>query len=161
MPYTKIKPAAEQPPFEEAGLSVLLETGQLIGPDETAVLLDTGQTVALSCPADRESHSQGLTFRASARVLTPSGGTVVDNSGGHVATLYRYSAHPVLIASLGIDVIRRELVLAMLGEPLTRDEHGELLLMIDPVVAINISIRSALAMAAVAENAENGLADFL
>ncbi len=162
MPYTKINLAAEQPPASRiAGMFSVLETGEWISADETAVRLDTGQAVALSCPADREAHSQGLTFRPSARVLNSGGGTVVDNSGSHIATQFRYSAHPAVIAQLGVEVIRRELLLAMLGEPCTRDEDGEPLIHIDPVVAINVSIRSALSMAAVVENVENQLAGLL
>ncbi len=162
MPYSKINPAPGQPPPSRiAGMFTVLETGHWINADETAVQLDTGHVVAVSCPADRESHSQGLTFRASARVLNAAGGTVVDNGGSHIATQFRYSAHPAVIAALGVEGIRRELLLALLGEPATHDADGEPLLMIDPVVAINISIRSALSMAAVADNAANGLADLL
>lgn len=157
MAYTKILPADPQPDPEVpegvsgAALPVLLDTGEWIAPDEVGVLLDTGERVAVSCVVTaRDYGAQSVTLLTSARLLTADGGTAIDlaQNPAHVHTEWRHTASlSQMDRAGGLDALRRDCILAVLGEPPLAMADGAPVLLLPAEMLLQISIRSAIAAA--------------
>jgi hypothetical protein len=119
---------------------------------ETVVELDDGNLVAVQCPVARDPQSNATVFSAAARWIDASGAQRMDDAGHMVATAKTHSANAEQITALGANVIARECLYLVLGEPLTPDpEYPELNLMKFSTANIaQCSIRNAIASASVA-----------
>lgn len=158
MPYTKILPADPQPEIEganspSAALPVMLTSGEWIAPDEIGVVLDTGEHVAVSCVVlARDYGAQSVTLLTSARLLTEDGGTVTDQGQdpAHIHTQWRHTASlPQIDRAGGLDALRRDCLLAVLGEPPQAIVDDVPVLLLPPELLQQVSIRSAIAAAQV------------
>lgn len=128
--------------------------------------------VAVSVARKREPNGSGMVFRGWARIIKLSGETVLDPDGQEMELEFPFTADPGFVdgktvkneegdvITKGEDVITRELIRLMLGEPPTMVdvpvEEGEdpvqvSLLHLDPTVLLNISIKHAKELAASAD----------
>jgi hypothetical protein len=85
---------------------------------ETVVQLDSGEYVAVRC--DREHSGGCMVFRAYARVIDEAGQTLSNTIGKAMESSVAYTVQIPIVESEGADVIARDCLLAVLGEPVGR-----------------------------------------
>jgi hypothetical protein len=140
-------------------------------PDEVAVTLDDGSHVAVACAVDRMANGQGVEFRATARAITADGTSQICGSGYAIQTTWPQLCPPESFARFGVDALRKEHILGVLGEPPTQvallDSDGNPVMeadgvtpktvpmcgTVDPTAADQISVRHAMAVATAMSNA--------
>ena len=152
MTYRKIP----ESPTRDEGLPDqirVLETGHFISHEEIGIELDTGEVVAVSCRTEREPNTNGLLLKPVARLLTIDGGTDVDFDGNSLTVTFCHHASGADVATIGELALRREAMLAVLGEPPGVDSDGAPLLNISEHARVAISIRTAIAIRSAADNA--------
>lgn len=118
---------------------------------ETVVALDTGDLVATQCSADRNAMSNLMVFVPSARWVDTAGVTRHDTTTRAVAVAQSLTISPDDVNRLGADVVTRQCLMLVLGEPLAPDpDHPEtnLLHWSDSLIA-QCNIRNAIAAASV------------
>lgn len=87
-------------------------------PSETVVQLDIGDYVAVSC--EREHSGGTMRFYANARVIDQHGSTIANAMGSTLKSSLSYSVEIPVVETQGADVIARDCLLAVLGEPVER-----------------------------------------
>ena len=92
--------------------------GLVAKPNETVVRLDTGDYVAVSC--EREHSGGSMRFYANARVIDEQGNTIANAMGSPLKSALSYSVDIPVVEAQGADVIARDCLLAVLGEPVAR-----------------------------------------
>jgi len=90
---------------------------------ETAVRLDTGDHVAVSVRAERNSNGSGSTFFVAARWVDAAGATMTDNNRQRVVTSASSNVPADQVARHGEAAYAREMLLLALGEE--ADAHVE------------------------------------
>lgn len=134
-------------------MSYTKQTGIPCGSAETVVKLDdTGALVAVQCPCERDPQTNVLVFTAQARAIGADGTQQQDALGRAIITSLRHASNADELAALTADVIARECLYLVLGEPLTANPNitGATLV---PFSAANVaqqSIRNAIAAATTA-----------
>lgn len=108
---------------------------------ETALELDSGETVSLVIETERQPHGAGLVFIAVTRVLNADGSTAVDDAGGPIFTEFRHTADARQIDELGVDAIAKEMALAILGEPPSKKGVDDLIPW-SVGLKLNVSVRN-------------------
>ncbi|KRG71772.1 hypothetical protein ABB27_02455 [Stenotrophomonas terrae] len=104
---------------------------------ELVVELDTGALVATSCSCERVAT--GVAFRAKARAIDAVGAPVLDAEGRPVVTQLSHVAPVSVVDAETPEVISRDCLLAVLGEPVTRPWADVLL----SSVSIRVSLAAA------------------
>jgi hypothetical protein len=89
---------------------------------EIGLQLDDGTLVAVSVSMRRPANNSGLAFTANGRCLNPDGTTSTCACGDPVASSFTHSASAAEVAALTGAAIRREMLLALLGEPASTHE---------------------------------------
>jgi hypothetical protein len=138
MSYTLLSP---QPAQRDSSLADD-EIGPGLYPDEAAVELDDGSLVAVSAVAKWQENGAGVILTGCARHIDADGTTHLCPYGAHVETSFSHTAGAGQVAQVGVDAIAKEMMLAMLGEPLTG------LVQWSPELLTNVSIRAAIAAVA-------------
>lgn len=111
---------------------------------ETVVELDTGDLVAVKCTVERSDT--GVAFMATARAIHEDGEPVLDAVGNPIQT-----AFPLSVPADRLDAnLARDCMLAVLGEPITRDPPWS------EVTLSRVSIRVSLAAAPMVGNVDAG-----
>lgn len=162
MSYSKLSPqpaprASDAPPIAPG-----------LWPFEVAVgLPDAKANVAIGCEIKWLDNNEGASFYAWARAIAANGETLLSPHGDEIVTEYRNTIHPAMLAQLTADVLRKEHVLLVLGEPATLvdqtgpDENGnpvttkQPMLNLPTAVRANASIRHALSVSASAGDITN------
>lgn len=118
---------------------------------ETVVQLDSGPLVAVQCPADRNGMSNMMVFSPAARWVDALGTTKLDSSGREVRVAQSLTISPDDVTRLGANVVTRECLMLVLGEPLTPDPaHPDVTLFPwSTALVAQCSIRNAIASASV------------
>lgn len=114
---------------------------------EIAVELDTGALVAVRC--DRKRVDQGLSYHSSARQIDAQGRTLTYPNGSPIRTEFKHACSVERVDELTDSAIVREMLLAVLGEPVSLIPWPE-------SVLTSVSIRVSIAAAAVAGPADAG-----
>lgn len=126
--------------------------------DETLVLLDTGDLIAVSVFPHREPASGGLVVCAWARACDVTGHTLLDNAGAEIENEFRATFTAQDVANFTTDHLKRQVLLLVLGEPLDDpvDENGISTgpLKVAAEIAQSVSIRNDLSMADEAAQSE-------
>ena len=120
--------------------------------DETALVLDSNELIAVSVVPKWLENGGGVSFKGWARWMEPNGQTRLCAHGQHIVTSFSCNVDAVLIEQHGVEFIAKELLHALLGEPLTtfesQDQEGNAVtlntLMWSDEVLLNASIRHAL-----------------
>jgi hypothetical protein len=120
--------------------------------DETALVLDSGELIAVSVVPKWMENGSGVAFTGWARWIEADGQTHLCQHGQHVETAFTYHAIAVIVDKYGIPFIAKEMLHMLLGEPLTMvedvDQDGNPMsyptLMWSDEVRLNASIRHAL-----------------
>lgn len=126
------------------------QTGEpvsVIAPDEQLLQLDTGEFVAASSSAYREEFTNGRTLQAIVRWVGEDGSVQFDALGRPVLTMFPHGASAGQIALYTEPVLRRELLLMLLGEPPNAVEGVPIIAWPEEIRAC-VNIRSAIAAAA-------------
>lgn len=133
-------------------MSYTKQTGIPCAVGETVVEIDSGQLVAVQCPASRDPYTNMMVFMPAARLIDSAGKTQVDRVGRNVATATTYSAPPDEVTRMTADAVVRECLFLVLGEALTADPAtpGVTLLKFSADNIAQCSIRNAIASANVA-----------
>lgn len=154
-----IAPRDPMMPYEQVGPG--LYEGEYVADVE-----GVGQ-VAVSVARKREPNGAGMVFRGWARLINEDGSTMLDVDNQEMELEFAYPADPGFIVAKAVkdgdtvvksgeDVIATELIRIMLGEPQTmvdvpvdegQDPQQIGLLMLDPTVCLNISIKHAKGLA--------------
>jgi hypothetical protein len=113
---------------------------------ETAVLLDSGDLVAVSCFVKRQVNTNNPVYCATARAINPDGSPWCDAHGYEIKTSIRHSACDAEVEAVGDDALRRECMLLVLGEPPTMNGE-ELLCGWDAGIRASTNIRRAIVVA--------------
>ena len=137
-------------------------------PDEKAYTLSSGENVAVSLRSDRLTNNGGMAFTVWVRWIKPDGSSKLDDSGQDVEISFRHTADVAQLQEHGDVVIAKELLLAALGEapettqtvtidPLPADAPAGMnllgepgttvelpIVMIEPTMRLNASIKSAI-----------------
>lgn len=87
-------------------------------PKETVVRLETGDLVAVSC--DREHSGGTMRFFANARAINEDGETIANAIGGQLKASLSYAVDMQVVESEGAEIIARDCLLAVIGEPVDR-----------------------------------------
>ena len=82
---------------------------------EVAVVLDSGETVAVAVAADTEETNNNVTYTATARQIDAAGVTVLSAAGTQVTSGFTHCSPPAETAALGSGAIRRLMAQAVLG----------------------------------------------
>lgn len=119
---------------------------------EIALQLDDGHLIAVQCPVARDPQSNTPIFTPRARWIDATGTQKCDLSGRAVITTKTHSASNDQVTALSANVIVRECLYLVCGEPLTPDPaHPEInLMMFGADNIVQCSIRNAIASASVA-----------
>jgi hypothetical protein len=94
------------------------ERGPGLYPGETAVIVD-GERVAVSASSHRLENGGGASLKAWARWIKPDGETKVDHNDFEVENDFIHNVPAVVLDKYGMDKLVKEMLLAVLGEPLT------------------------------------------
>ena len=133
-------------------MSYTKQTGVPCAPTETVVKLDdTGDLVAVQCTTRRDPLSNLTLFTPAARAIDASGAQRVDASGHAISTTIIHASSAAELAAVTADVLVRECLYLVLGEPLTESTAtpGTTLLMASADNIAQCSIRNAIASASV------------
>lgn len=114
---------------------------------ELAVELDTGALVAVVC--ERKRVDAGLCYHARARAIDEDGMPHRDSAGRAVQTEFKHSISVDKVAEYGDENVTREMLLAVLGEPVSLFPWPD-------VVLAGVSIRVSIAAAHVSGTADAG-----
>ena len=85
-------------------------------PDETAVKLDTGASVAVCARVER-NHGNTVAITARARQIDATGATVADANGHPIHSDASHQFQPEIIAAYTLPALTREMLRLVLGEP--------------------------------------------
>ena len=118
-----------------------------VQPGELAVELDSGELVAVKC--ERKRVDAGVSYHSRARAIGPDGLPALDALGRPIVTEFKHTVGVDKVAELGDDAITREMLLVVLGEPVSLFPWAE-------VILTGVSIRVSLAAAQVAGTADAG-----
>jgi hypothetical protein len=113
---------------------------------ETAVLLSTGELVAVSCFVKRQIHTNNVVYCSVARAIDKHGSTMRDAHGYDIKTEMRHAACDAEVQTHGDAAMRRECMMLVLGEPLTV-LNGEPMVAWSDGIITQSSIRRAAAAA--------------
>lgn len=128
-------------------MSYIKREGIPVEAGEIAVELDTGELVAVGC--GRSRVDSGVEFHARARVIVETGASVRDANGKPIVTEFRHAAPVGIVDATGADVIARDCMLAVMGEPVEVVSWGNALL-------AGVSIRVSLAAAQISGPVDAG-----
>lgn len=81
------------------------------------VQLETGATAWLSCVVHDRPETPQVDFITVAIACAPDGAPWVKPNGQHVAVVFWHGVWPLTLAEVGIDTVRRALLMIALGEP--------------------------------------------
>lgn len=163
MAYTLLTP---QPGPRDESLS-WDDLGPGLYSDETALVLDTGELIAVSVVPKWMENGGGVSFTGWARWMEADGQTKLCGHGQHVETAFTYHADAASVEAKTIPFIAKEMIHLLLGEELTTEEltneDGSKMVinacMWNEDIKLNASIRHALKAVAstgpVAINAAN------
>lgn len=84
---------------------------------ETVVELDTGDLVAVACA--RKRISVGLCYHATARAIDEAAAPILDTQGHAIASEFKLAVPMEKVEEHTDPVITREMLFAVLGEPVT------------------------------------------
>lgn len=144
MSYTLLNP---QPGPRDAELD-WNDAGPGLYPDESALTLEDGTLVAVSVVPKWLENGAGVAFTGWARWMNEDGSTRLCEHGQHIESSVSYTASAPQVAELGVPAIAKELLLVLLGEPLTQqtldDDTDMDLIPWSPEFNLNASIRHAI-----------------
>lgn len=124
-----------------------------LNPDESAVTLDTGETIAVSVTLVPQPNNAPSFVDANARQINTDGTAKLDAAGEAITTEFRYTPPPSEANDpTALAAVQKDCLMAVLGEPLTG-------LLSDPIHAgaiANCSIRNRIAALAVAGPVDAG-----
>lgn len=125
---------------------VIIDT---LGKTQTAVQLDSGEFVALSCEILRDGGNS-LALHAMATVITAGGDPVLDKDKVPWTAEMRHACDQYSVDTYGVPALIRECFLLLLGEPLTprRDHPEQKIIDWSPEIVSSVSIRRTLDVAA-------------
>lgn len=112
MAYTKLP---QQPPRRAPGLA-WEDNAPGLYVDEIAILLDTGQQVAVSVETKWAPGNTGLALHAWARLIKPDGSSQEDPDGKVVETSMTINVPQDMVKKYGEKVLAKEIMHAVLGE---------------------------------------------
>ncbi len=122
-------------------------------PGESAVTLDSGETIAVSVALIPQANNAPSFVDALARQIDAGGAAVLDASGQAVTTEFRYTPPPSEANDpTALAAVQKDCLMAVLGEPLT----GPLNDPIHAAAIANCSIRNRIAALAIAGPADAG-----
>lgn len=120
MTYTKMNP---QPPYRDEALAYE-DLGPGLYADEIAVELDDGNHVAVSITEEWAPNGSGVHLQAWARWIDENGQTHTSPEGAHVESQASVNVGAQVLAEHSMDVLRKEMLLMVLGEPQTLQKIG-------------------------------------
>ncbi|MDE2427029.1 MAG: hypothetical protein KGO96_14110 [Elusimicrobia bacterium] len=86
-------------------------------PNETVVLLDTGDYVAVCCQSTVEPNSGNPAVAAWARVVDATGKDQLDGAGQTIQSAFTHCSNPTEVAQVGgVPALQKLALLAVLGE---------------------------------------------
>lgn len=121
-----------------------LEAGEL------GLQLDDGTFVAVKVSCGWQANNAGAVFTATCRHIDSKGESIQCPNGNNIHTSVPMSVDHGFVDAIGEDIIKRELMLAVLGEPQnTREVDGETVthLMLSEELLNTANIRKAIAAA--------------
>jgi hypothetical protein len=120
---------------------------------ETAVTLDTGETIAVAISLTPQPNNAPSFVAATARQINPDGTAMLDTAGQPIGTEFRYTPTPDEANDpTSLAAAQKDCLMAVLGEPLTGPLN-------DPIHAnaiANCSIRNRIAALAIAGPVDAG-----
>jgi hypothetical protein len=116
--------ATSQPPLRDPEWSIpgtpqYEELAPGLYPDEVAVKLDDGTLVAISVAEEWMENNSGVHLQSWARWIKPDGETQTSPDGKQIESRCSASIGPAQLQINSIDEFRKEMLLAVLGEPPT------------------------------------------
>ena len=139
-------------------MTYTVQSPQSVGlqPDETAITLDTGASVAVCAQVDR-NHGNTVAITSHARQIDTMGATMVDANGHPIQSDASHQFQPEIVATYTLPALTKEMLRLVLGEPPTlfvepattpTATSAPALTPIDPGVLSAWSIRNAITSAA-------------
>lgn len=125
----------------------IINDGPSVGDNETLLILDEDLLVAVSCIVKRIAHSNDQAYHAKARHIDEHGETKRDAHGQFVQTEHQHTACPQELAMHGDKIMRKEVMLLVLGEDGTIHDEGHVI-DFDPRIRETASVRRAIASSA-------------
>lgn len=130
--------------------TVLTQQPSNLQAGETAVSLEDGTIVAVSVVSKRKVNNAGVDFTVTARCLDDEGNVKTCPSGDPITIEFTHSATADEINQLTVNGVAKEMMLAVLGEPLTvgiKDGEEVPLINWSDAFLTHVSIKSMVAVA--------------
>lgn len=129
MAFTKLEPQPAQRAEEDLvrtddpATSPYDQPAPGLYPDEIAVVLDTGELVAVSVSSPWLGNNGGIELRGWARLIGEDGQTVCTPSGLHIELEISHNVESPKVNRFSRDTLAKEMLLLLLGEPATIVEY--------------------------------------